>query len=224
MLTITNLTKKFGNKTILDNINFQFERGKIYGIVGENGAGKTTFFRCISQIEDCSGEIISEISPFKQHLGYIMAENHFLTKITGEEYIRLLLEARGQQQIDILSKNIFDLPLSQYVESYSTGMKKKLVITSILLQDNSFIIMDEPFNGLDLSSSLVLTELIKVLKEKGKTVILSSHIFSSLVESCDVILKLDNGRLSDPIAKENFQDLENELKSKLLPDNIRDFI
>lgn len=224
MLSITNLSKKFGNKIILDDINIEFEAGKIYGIVGENGTGKTTLFRCISKLEESDGEINSTLKPLKQHLGYIMAENYFLSKITGEEYIRLLLEARGLKNIEIKSKNIFDLPLQDYVESYSTGMKKKLIITATLLQNNSFIIMDEPFNGLDLSSSIVLTELIKILKHKGKTVILSSHIFASLMESCDVILKLENGKLSVPIAKEDFQALENELKSKLLPDNIEDFI
>lgn len=224
MLSITNLSKKFGNKTILDDISIEFEAGKIYGIVGENGAGKTTLFRCITHLETFTGEINSTIKPLRQHLGYIMAENYFLPKITGEEYIRLLLEARGFKNIDIKSKNIFELPLQDYVESYSTGMKKKLIITATLLQNNSFIIMDEPFNGLDLSSSIVLTEILKILKSKGKTVILSSHIFASLMESCDVLLKLEHGKLSEPITKDKFQELEDELKSKLLPDNIADFI
>lgn len=157
-------------------------------------------------------------------MGYIMAENHFLSKITGEEYIRLLLEAREKTNTDILSKNIFELPLHDYVESYSTGMKKKLIITATLLQNNDFIIMDEPFNGLDLSSSIVLTELIKILQSKGKTIILSSHIFASLMQSCDIILKLENGKLSNPIQPHEFENLENELKSKMLPTNINDFI
>lgn len=224
MITIEHLTKKFGEQTVLDNINIRFEKGKVYGIVGENGSGKTTLFRCIAELEKFEGKITSDLKPLRQHLGYIMAENFFMSKITGEEYIGLLLEARGKSSTDILAKNIFDLPLDRYVEDYSTGMKKKLVITASLLQDNPFIIMDEPFNGLDLSSCIILTELIKILRNKGKTVILSSHIFASLMESCDEIIKLDNGKLSAPIEKDDFKSLEEELKSKLLPQNLQDFL
>lgn len=224
MLKIANLSKQFGNKIILDNISFSFKKGQTYGIVGENGSGKTTLFRCISKLETYTGEITSETKTLRKELGYIMAENSFLSKITGEEYIRLILEGRNLKHIDILSKNIFDLPLQKYVESYSTGMKKKLIITSTLLQKNQYIIMDEPYNGLDLSSCIILTELIKILKSKGKTIIISSHIFSTLIESCDIILKLENGKLSKPIPKEDFHALEEELKSKLLPHNIHSFI
>lgn len=224
MITIEHLTKKFGEQTVLDNIHIRFEKGKVYGIVGENGSGKTTLFRCIAELEKFEGKITSDLKPLRQHLGYIMAENFFMSKITGEEYIGLLLEARGKSSTDILAKNIFDLPLDRYVEDYSTGMKKKLVITASLLQDNPFIIMDEPFNGLDLSSCIILTELIKILRNKGKTVILSSHIFASLMESCDEIIKLDKGKLSAPIEKDDFKSLEEELKSKLLPQNLQDFL
>lgn len=224
MITINNLTKKFGTITVLDDISIHFGKGKVYGIVGENGSGKTTLFRCIAELEKFEGTIVSELIPFRQRLGYIMAEQFFISKITGKEYIRLLLEARGKKGIDIKSKNIFDLPLDRYIESYSTGMKKKLAITASILQNNEFIIMDEPFNGLDLSSCIILTELIKILKNKGKTIILSSHIFASLTECCDEIIKLENGKLSNTIHREDFKLLEEELKSKILPQNIADFI
>lgn len=84
--------------------------------------------------------------------------------------------------------------------------------------------MDEPFNGLDLSSCIILTELIKILKNKGKTIILSSHIFTSLTECCDEIIKLENGKLSNIIHREDFKLLEEELKSKILPQNIANML
>jgi ATPase subunit of ABC transporter with duplicated ATPase domains len=85
--------------------------------------------------------------------------------ITGKEYIRLLCNARGKTNLDIDSKNIFDLPLNQYASTYSTGMKKKLAITAILLQENDYFILDEPFNGVDIQSNVILTEIILKLKE-----------------------------------------------------------
>ena len=136
MIKIKELSKLFGNKEVLKNLSMEFSTGNVYGIVGENGAGKTTLFRCIAGLESYSGEIISGVMPLKNHLGLLLTEPFFFTMMTGREYIRLLCNARGKTNVDIDSKNIFDLPLEQYASTYSTGMKKKLAITAILLQEN----------------------------------------------------------------------------------------
>jgi ABC-2 type transport system ATP-binding protein len=140
--------------------------------------------------------------------------------ITGKEYIRLLCNARGKTNLDIDSKNIFDLPLNQYASTYSTGMKKKLAITAILLQENEYFILDEPFNGVDIQSNIILTEIILKLKELNKIVIISSHIFSTLSETCDEIHLLRKGEQIKSVQKSGFKNLEQEMKEMTIGNRI----
>ena len=212
MIKMNDLSKVFGDKEVLKNVSMEFYKGNVYGIVGENGAGKTTLFRCIAGLESYSGEIISDVTPLKNHLGLLLTDPFFFTMITGKEYIRLLCNARGKTNLDIDSKNIFDLPLHQYASTYSTGMKKKLAITAILLQENEYFILDEPFNGVDIQSNIILTEIILKLKELNKIVIISSHIFSTLSETCDEIHLLRKGEQIKSVQKSGFKNLEQEMK------------
>lgn len=215
MIKINNLSKSYGPKEVLHNINLTLEKGTVYGIVGVNGSGKTTLFRCIAELERYKGVVESELKPLKNHLGLLFTDSFFFPKITGKEYIQLLLNARKIKESNIEDKNIFDLPLDQYAATYSTGMKKKLALTAVLLQQNDYFILDEPFNGVDLQSNIIITEIILRLKELGKTVILSSHIFSTLVDTCDEIHLLKNGAFIKKVAKEDFHELEAEMKENI---------
>jgi ABC-2 type transport system ATP-binding protein len=212
MIKINGLSKSYGNNEVLKSISMEFSKGKVYGIVGENGAGKTTLFRCIAGLESYSGEIVSDITPLKNHLGLLLTDPFFFSKITGKEYIRLLCNARGKKNIDIDQKNIFDLPLNQYASTYSTGMKKKLAITAILLQENDYFILDEPFNGVDIQSNIIMTEIILKLKELRKIVLVSSHIFSTLSDTCDEIHLFKKGQQIKSVQKSAFKKLEQEMK------------
>ena len=212
MISVQNLSKYFGTKQVLKAINIQFDTGKVYGIVGENGAGKTTLFRCIAGLENYDGLISSELNPLKNYLGLLFTEPFFFTKITGKEYIRLLCNAREKRVSKIEDKNIFDLPLNQYASTYSTGMKKKLALLAILLQENQCFILDEPFNGVDIHSNIIIVELIRKLKALGKTVIISSHIFSTLSDTCDEILLLKEGEVIKKVLCEEFETLELEMR------------
>jgi ABC-2 type transport system ATP-binding protein len=220
MIKMNDLSKVFGDKEVLKNVSMEFSKGNVYGIVGENGAGKTTLFRCIAGLESYSGEIISDVTPLKNHLGLLLTDPFFFTMITGREYIRLLCNARGKTNLDIDSKNIFDLPLNQYASTYSTGMKKKLAITAILLQENEYFILDEPFNGVDIQSNIILTEIILKLKELNKIVIISSHIFSTLSETCDEIHLLRKGEQIKSVQKSGFKNLEQEMKEMTIGNRI----
>jgi ABC-2 type transport system ATP-binding protein len=212
MIIIRNLSKQFGTKEVLKNININFDKGKVYGIVGENGAGKTTLFRCIAGLEDYKGEITADLKPLKNYLGLLLTEPFFFSKITGTEYIRLLCNARDKDITDIASRNIFDLPLNEYAAVYSTGMKKKLAITAILLQGNEYFIFDEPFNGVDIQSNIIIAEIIHKLKALHKIVIISSHIFSTLSDTCDEIHLLNNGTFIKSVERNEFSILEAEMK------------
>jgi len=220
MIIVNQLSKRYGANEVLKNISLQFMTGRVYGIVGENGAGKTTLFRCIAGLEDYQGEITSELKPLKNHLGLLLTEPFFFSKITGEEYIRLLCNARNRNVDTIKEKNIFDLPLNQYASTYSTGMKKKLAITAILLQENDYFIFDEPFNGVDIQSNLILTELIHKLKELNKIVLISSHIFSTLSETCDEIHLFKKGDQVKTVSKIEFGNLEKEMKAVTIGNKI----
>lgn len=220
MIKIEKLSKFYGNKPVLKDINVSFKKGNVYGIVGENGSGKTTLFRCISGLEDYEGEILSEYKHLKDHIGLLLTEPFFFPRMTGKEYIQLLLNASHSTVVNIEERNVFNLPLNTYAASYSTGMKKKLALTAILLQENDCLILDEPFNGVDIQSNMVIVEIIKKLKELGKTVLISSHIFSTLSETCDEIHVLKNGEFIKQVSKESYHLLESEMKAFALGDLI----
>ncbi len=220
MIEIRDLSKKYGTKAVLKNINLRFNSGKVYGIVGENGAGKTTLFRCVADLENYEGKIISDFEPLKNHLGLLPTEPFFFPKITGKEYIQLLCNARKVKIADIESKNIFELPLHQYAATYSTGMKKKLALTAVLLQKNEKFIFDEPFNGVDIQSNIIISEIIHKLRKINKTIIISSHIFSTLSDTCDEIHLLSKGEITKTVQKENFSALEAEMKEVFIGSKI----
>ena len=212
MIKTEQLSKFYGKKQVLNSIDLEFKKGKIYGIVGENGAGKTTLFKCLSGLENFKGTITSDYTKLKDHLGLLLTEPFFFSKITGKEYIQLLANARQMKLTNIEEKNIFDLPLNQYASTYSTGMKKKLALTAILLQQNDIFILDEPFNGVDIQSNLVITEIIRRFKKLEKTVIISSHIFSTLSDICDEIYLMKNEEIIKKVEQVGFNKLENEMK------------
>jgi len=211
MINITQLTKSFGQKQVLQDINLSLDPGMVYGIVGINGAGKTTLFNCIAGIEEYAGKITSDINQFKQKIGILHTDPYFFNMLTGREYLTLICHARHIPIPDFNHKNVFDLPLDEYANLYSTGMKKKLAFMGILIQKNEFFILDEPFNGVDIQSNIIITEIIQKLKSSGKTILISSHIFSTLSKVCDIIFVLENNRISKEVNKENFDRLEAEI-------------
>lgn len=211
MIQLNNITKSYGKNQVLKGINITFEQGKVYGIVGENGAGKTTLFRSIAGLESCKGEIKSEFQPLKNYLGFLQTHPFFFSKITGQEYLQLLCNARNVELPDLKKNNIFNLPLNQYASTYSTGMKKKLAFLGVLLQKNDVYILDEPFNGVDIQSNLIITQIIHRLKKQNKIVLISSHIFSTLNDTCDEIHVLKEGQFQPKVDKVDFGKLEQEM-------------
>ncbi|MFQ3325719.1 MAG: ABC-2 type transport system ATP-binding protein [Salibacteraceae bacterium] len=214
MIKILNLKKKFGENQVLNGVTATLVEGNVYGIVGENGSGKTTLFRCLAGLENYKGEIEYDGGMLKNELGLLLTEPFFMTKITGLEYLKFMCQARSIDSGNLLERNVFDLPLNRYAETYSTGMKKKLALTAILMQENSVFILDEPFNGVDIQSNILISEIILKLKALNKTIILSSHIFSTLSDTCDQIFLLKKGEFSNPILKHEYAELEKSMKEE----------
>jgi ABC-2 type transport system ATP-binding protein len=215
MIKLEKIQKSFGETKVLKNVSLTFEKGKVYGIVGENGAGKSTLFRCIAGLESYDGFIDYSEGILKNHLGYLETNPSVLSKITGLEHLKLFCQARNITTKGLKDKNAFELPLEKYVSTYSTGMKKKLALTAILLQKNDIFILDEPYNGIDIQSNLLLNKIIHKLKDNGKIVILSSHIFSTLQETCDRLFYLKEGEIKQTLEKGEFKNLEEEMKANI---------
>lgn len=220
IISLRHLNKTYDKKQVLFDISLSFESGKVYGIVGRNGAGKTTLFKCLAGLEPYTGTIESSFKPLKDQIGYLPTDLFFFSKITGREYLTLILNAREQAVQDLDVKNIFDLPLEQYATTYSTGMKKKLALTANLIVHNEVFILDEPFNGVDIQSNIIINEIIHRLRTLGKTLIISSHIFGTLRDTCDEIHLLDEGRIVKSVDKDGFDQLEHELKDVMVDDRI----
>lgn len=213
MINIENLNKSFGKNHVLKGINLTFKCGEVNGIVGENGAGKSTLFNCIAGFETFVGNVNYSEGNLKNVTGFLNTDPHFLSRLTGQEYLQLFCNARKIDTSKLREQNIFDLPLNRFAETYSTGMRKKLALTAILLQKNDVFILDEPFNGVDIQSNIVIKEIIHKLKSMNKIVIISSHIFSTLSETCDYLHHLKGGEIIKSVSKSEFSEIENDMKS-----------
>lgn len=220
MLEIKNITKSYSSNAVLKGITLRFQKGKAYGIAGENGAGKTTLFRCIAGLEISGGKIISEYDILKNHLGLLETNPMFMSKITGWEYLKLLCLARGIKEEDFDERNVFELPLNDFAENYSTGMKKKLALMAILFQNNDIFILDEPFNGVDIQSNMLINSIIHRLKSLDKIILISSHIFSTLKDTCDEIHLLRKGEIALSALPNEYDLLEKEMSSNKMESRI----
>ncbi len=213
MIVIQNMHKKYGKKEVLRDISLQLKPSKIYGVIGKNGAGKTTLFKCIAGLESFEGEVHADEEPLKDYTGFLLTHPYFLPKLTGHEHIKLLMDARSLSYEQDSISNLFNLPLHEYAENYSTGMKKKLALTAILLQKNKVFILDEPFNGVDLESNMLLMKVIRKLRALQKTVIISSHLLSTMRDLCDEIFLLQDGSITKSYMRAEFEVLEDQIQN-----------
>ena len=217
MLTIRSLQVEYKKQSlILKGITLSMESGKIHGIVGLNGAGKTTLLNTLyGFIRPVEGSILYNDNPLhRRDIAYLEAENYFYPYMTGREYLDLFPAGENGFQVDNWQK-LFNIPLNDITENYSTGMKKKLALLGVLKPDKPILILDEPFNGLDLESAHILTLILQQLREKGKTVLITSHVFETLTSGCDYIHHINNGMIEQSYSKEQFGMLKELLFSTI---------
>lgn len=217
MLTIENLQVCYTpGKDILKGLSLSLETEKIHGIVGLNGSGKTTLLNTLyAFLKPSGGTIHYNGRPLhRKEIGYLETENYFYPYITGQEYLDLFPEGSRSFRVETWNE-LFALPLRQITEDYSTGMKKKLALLAVLKMDKPVLILDEPFNGLDLETSHLLLMLLARLREKGKTILITSHIYETLVSCCDFIHYMQDGTILRSYRQENFNDLKTLLHTTI---------
>lgn len=220
MYTINDLTVSYDRVPVLEHLNLEIKPGTIHGLVGLNGSGKTTLFHAIYGITPArSGEVLSDGKALKRKdTALLETQNYFYSRITGREYLALF-PSPGDSFDPGVWQDLFKLPLDEEIETYSTGMKKKLALTGILKTDKSLLLLDEPFNGVDLETAHIIKLLLLRLREKGKTVLVTSHVLETLTGCCDLIHFLENKGIKKTYSKDELghleQDLFRELEAKL---------
>lgn len=213
MLTINNLHFSYDENKVLNGLSLQINPGTIHGILGMNGSGKTTLFKTIYgfNTRDAGECLFNGTQVSKQDIAFLQTHDFFYSFMKGKEYLELC--ALQNPEFDINNWNqLFQLPLNDLVEHYSTGMKKKLAFIGIIALDRPILILDEPFNGVDFESSEVLYEILKRLRKKGKTILLSSHIIESLTNICDEVSYLSNGIIERKYLMNDFKQMELDLR------------
>ena len=219
MLEITELHKAYGRHEVLRGVSLAVQPGTIHGLIGANGAGKTTLINCLYGLEkDFSGTVRDTDSGrlVRETTGLVPYEPYFYSRITGREYVAFCLQARRRPVPDLRGWNeLLELPLDQYATEYSAGMKKKLALLAVLVQEFAYLILDEPFNGLDLEANLLLKELLKRLRDRGTGILLTSHILGTLTEVADEATVLVGGRVQRHYQAAEFGTLEADLLAAL---------
>ncbi|HCX9714253.1 ABC transporter ATP-binding protein [Staphylococcus aureus] len=220
VLTIEHLTKKIGNKTILEDVSFKLKRGQIVGLVGANGAGKTTLMKVIlgySSFQSGNFNVINS-KDSKSNIGALIENPGIYPFMSGYENLKLLNESKNTQDIDkIVSQLHMDEYIHKKVKTYSLGMKQKLGIAIAFLNKPQFIILDEPMNGLDPKAVRDVRELIVQKAQEGVTFLISSHILSELVKITNSILIINKGKIVTETSEEELKQFkDNDLENVLL--------
>ncbi|MBL7964650.1 MAG: ATP-binding cassette domain-containing protein [Flavobacteriales bacterium] len=215
MITVADLRCAYGDKTVLYVPDYTFAPG-IHGIVGLNGAGKSTllnalygFGRNAEARVEWNGTAMAHTNTAFQE-----AENYFHPGITGREYLELFMNGLGAKDVPVLNQ-LLEVPLDALITTYSTGMKRKLALLGALCLDREVLLLDEPMNGLDLASVRVLEAVIKRLAERGRTVVITSHVLGPLVTLCDRIHLLQHGRFTRVFERGSTEGLEGALFAEL---------
>ena len=205
-IELIHVTKKFGQELVLKEVNLTLEQGRVYGIVGNNGSGKTVLMKCIcgfliptTGLIQVFGSSIGQDVDFPESLGVIIETPGFLTNLTGRKNLEILAGMRGKigpaEIQQVLEKVGLDPALKKPVANYSLGMRQRLGIAQAIMEDPKLLILDEPFNGLDKHGVGEIRKLLLELKEEGKTNLLASHNEEDIRILCDEVYEMDGGVL-----------------------------
>jgi ABC-2 type transport system ATP-binding protein len=210
MITIRDLTKKYGDFTAVDNLSLTAERGEIFGFLGPNGAGKTTTIRIISGLSlPTAGtvlvdgiDVVDEPVKSKEIMGYVPDRPYLYEKLTGRELLHFVADLYRKDwktcephAVELLKYFGLGDWIDARIENLSHGMKQKLVIVSALVHDPKVLVIDEPMVGLDALAQRQVKQLFRKLASEGKTVFLTTHTLSVAEAVCDRIAIIHRGKI-----------------------------
>ncbi|BBK22370.1 ABC transporter ATP-binding protein [Amedibacterium intestinale] len=206
MIEVEHLTKDYGNKKGIFDISFSLKKGEIVGFIGPNGAGKTTTIRhLMGFIKQQQGsakimgmDCFQEASEIQKHVGYLPGEISVMEHMNGYEFIQFIAEMKQikdfQRAHELIEYLEFDPKVK--IRKMSKGMKQKVGLVIAFMQDAPLILLDEPTSGLDPLMQQKFVELIQSEQKRGKTILMSSHIFEEIEQTCDRILMIKDGRIA----------------------------
>ena len=205
IVEVKKATKKFKETTALKDVSIKFETGKIHGVIGRNGSGKTVLFKTICGFMNLDQGVIlvngKKVKPaVAQDIGIIIEEPGFIEAMSGFKNLKLLASIHGKISDEEIRNVITQVgldPLSKkHVRKYSLGMRHRLGIAQAIMENPELLILDEPMNGLDKQGVLEMRELFKELNRRGATSILSSHYAEDIEALCDTVSEMDQGVLT----------------------------
>lgn len=204
MVVVSNVTKKFKETVALKNVSVCFEKGKIHGLIGRNGSGKTVLLKCICGfMKPTVGKILvdgKKIETDSIHdIGIILEEPGFIGSLSGFKNLKLLASVRriikDEEIKETMKKVGLDPEMKKAVKHYSLGMRHRLAIAQAIMEKPKLLLLDEPMNGLDRQGVFEIRELLKALRREGITIIVASHYAEDIDELCDTVCEMDQGEL-----------------------------
>ena len=207
VIEVRNVTKQYGANEVLKDVSLTCEAGKIYGLVGRNGSGKTVLLKSIcGLVIPTSGEVrvwgqlIGKDVDFPENIGFIIESPGFLLQESGLTNLKHLASIRGRIGYDEIRESMntvgLDPDLKRQVGKYSLGMRQRLGIAQAIMEKPNLLILDEPMNGLDNQGVQHIRSLLKSLKESGTTILLASHFKEDIELLCDEVYQMDCGILT----------------------------
>lgn len=211
-IEIDNLTKKFGDATVLNGISISFEKNKIHGLIGRNGSGKTMLLKCIcgfiiptTGTIKVEGQQIGKDCDVPESVGIIIEAPGFLPNYDGYTNLKFLATIKNNiskdQILAAIEKVGLDPKSKKHVGKYSLGMRQRLGLAQALMEDPDILILDEPMNGLDNQGVEEIRKLLLELRDQGKTIILASHSKEDIEILCDTVHELDRGEIINSLYK-----------------------
>lgn len=206
IIQLKEVTKQYGKAIVLDHVNVDFEGGKIHGIVGRNGSGKTMLMKCICGFVRASagkvlvnGKEVGKEIEIPEDLGIIIETPGFIPMYSGLKNLRLLASVKKKIGVNEIKEYMEKIGLDpkdrKPVGKYSLGMRQKLGIVQAIMETPKILILDEPMNGLDNHSVTLVRDMLKELARSGTTIVLASHNSEDIDDLCDTVIRMDHGEI-----------------------------
>ena len=211
MLAIDHLNVSF-EKPVLKATTLAVATNSIHGIVGLNGSGKTTLLNAIAgRLKPDSGSLtFSSKALTNNTVAYLDTENFFYPRITAREYVSVFMLSNPSFPLEQWNE-LLELPLDNLIDDFSTGMKKKTALLGMLCLKRPLLLLDEPFNGLDLQTAETLKIIMQQLQQQGTTIVVTSHILETLTSTCNAISHLHNGTMANTWQQAQFATMEQDI-------------